>query len=74
MRSEIVGSSEERPTVNEVRGFLIFLASRISHSICASKVLSYAERCKVEKIVYDISFIKHFIALTPSYMLQNASH
>jgi hypothetical protein len=37
MRSEIVGSSGERPTVNEgVGGFSVFLASRISHSICAS--------------------------------------
>jgi hypothetical protein len=34
MRSEIMGSSGERPTVKEaVGGFSVFLASRISHSI-----------------------------------------
>jgi hypothetical protein len=45
MRSEIVGSNGERPTVNEaVGGFSIFLATRISHSICASQVPSYVVR------------------------------
>jgi hypothetical protein len=45
MRCEIVGSSGERPTVNKaVRGFSVFLASRISHSICASQVSSYVLR------------------------------
>jgi hypothetical protein len=45
MRSEIVGSSGERPTVNEaVGGFSVFLATRISHSICASQVSSYVVR------------------------------
>jgi hypothetical protein len=39
MRSEIVGSSRERPSVNETVGeFSVFLLSRISHSICASQV------------------------------------
>jgi hypothetical protein len=38
MRSQIVGS-RERPFVNEaVGGFSVFLANRISHSICASQV------------------------------------
>jgi hypothetical protein len=44
MRSEIVGNSGERPTVNEaVGGFSVFLATRIAiaHSICASQVSSY---------------------------------
>jgi hypothetical protein len=46
MRCEIVGSSGERPTVNKaVRGFSVFLTSRISHSICASQVSSYVLRC-----------------------------
>jgi hypothetical protein len=45
MRSEIVGSRGERPTVKEaVGGFSVFLVSRISHSICASQVSSYALR------------------------------
>jgi hypothetical protein len=45
MRSEIVGSSRERHTVNEaVGGFSVFLAARISHSICASQVSSYVVR------------------------------
>jgi hypothetical protein len=39
MRSEIVGSSGERPSANETVGrFSVFLASRISHSIWASQV------------------------------------
>jgi hypothetical protein len=39
LHSEIVGSSGEKPTVNEAaRGFSVFLASRISHSIWASPV------------------------------------
>jgi hypothetical protein len=38
MRSQIVGS-RERPFVNEAVGeFSVFLANRISHSICASQV------------------------------------
>jgi hypothetical protein len=42
MRSEVVGSSGEGPSVNKaVGGFSIFLATRISHSICASQVSSY---------------------------------
>jgi hypothetical protein len=45
MRSEIVGHSGERPTGNEaVGGFSVFLASRISHSKCASQVSSYVLR------------------------------
>jgi hypothetical protein len=45
MRSEIVGSSEEKPTVNEVvGGFSVFFATRISHCICASQVSSYVMR------------------------------
>jgi hypothetical protein len=45
MRSEIVGCSGERPTVNEaVGGFSVFLVTRIAHSICASQVSSYAVR------------------------------
>jgi hypothetical protein len=45
MRSEIVESSGKRPTVNEaVGGFSVFLASRISHSICASQVPIYILR------------------------------
>jgi hypothetical protein len=45
MRSEILGSSGERPTVNEAVGrFSVFLASRISHSICASQVSGYVLR------------------------------
>jgi hypothetical protein len=42
MRSETVGSSGERPTVNEaVEGFSVFLARRISHSACAIQILNY---------------------------------
>jgi hypothetical protein len=49
LHSEIVGSSGERLTVNEaVRGFSVFLASRISHSIWASPVSSY---CRDQKIL-----------------------
>jgi hypothetical protein len=45
MRSEIVGSSGEKSTVNEaVGGFSIFLASRISYSIYASQVSNYVLR------------------------------
>jgi hypothetical protein len=45
MRSEIVESSGERPTVNEAVGVSsVFLAGRISHSICASQVSSYVLR------------------------------
>jgi hypothetical protein len=41
-RSEIVGRSGERSTVNKaVRGSSVFLASRISHSICTSQVSSF---------------------------------
>jgi hypothetical protein len=54
MRSEIVGSSGESTTVNEaVEGFSVFLASRISHSICASQVSSY-----VLRPVHDLMKIK----------------
>jgi hypothetical protein len=45
--SEIVGSSEERPTVNEAAGeFSVFFVSWISnpHSICGSRVSSYVSR------------------------------
>jgi hypothetical protein len=46
MRSEIVGSSGERPTVNEaVEGFSVFLATQISHSICASQVKLHCATC-----------------------------
>jgi hypothetical protein len=42
MRSKVGGSSGEGPSVNKaVGGFSIFLATRISHSICASQVSSY---------------------------------
>jgi hypothetical protein len=38
-------SSGERPTVNEAVGrFSVFLATRISHSICASQVSGYVVR------------------------------
>jgi hypothetical protein len=48
MRSEIVESSGERPTVNEaVGGFSVFLATQISHSICASQVSNYVVRVVV---------------------------
>jgi hypothetical protein len=60
MRSEIVESSGTRPTVKEaVGGFSVFLASRISHSICASQVSSYVLRpvytiCIVINTIYVI--------------------
>jgi hypothetical protein len=42
MRSEIVGNGGERSTVSEaVGGFSVFLAIRISHSICASQVSNF---------------------------------
>jgi hypothetical protein len=48
MLNEIVGSSRERLTTNSadeaVGGFLVFLATRISHSIYASQVSSYVVR------------------------------
>jgi hypothetical protein len=41
MRSEIVGSSGERPTVNKaVGGFSVFLANRISHSMLYLRISS----------------------------------
>jgi hypothetical protein len=56
MPSEIVESSGERPTVNDaVGGFSVFLASRISHSICASQVSSYVLRPVVLPIFYKMS-------------------
>jgi hypothetical protein len=52
MRSEIVGSSGERPTVNEaVEAFSVFLATQISHSICASQVSSYIVRLVRETVL-----------------------
>jgi hypothetical protein len=46
MRSEIVGSSGERPTVKEAVGrfSVVFLASQIYHAICTSQVSSYVLR------------------------------
>jgi hypothetical protein len=60
MRSEIVGSSGERPTVNEaVGGFSVFLATGISHSICASQVSNYVVPlcdlvCRIITIIEEI--------------------
>jgi hypothetical protein len=45
MRSEIVESCGERPTVNvAVGGFSVFLATQISLSICAFQVSNYVVR------------------------------
>jgi hypothetical protein len=50
MRSEIMGSNGEGPTINEaVEGFSVFLESRISHSIWASIKLRFATRTGVPK-------------------------
>jgi hypothetical protein len=57
MHSEIVGSSGERSTVNEaVGGFSVFLASRISHSICASQVSSYVLRLVIGTFSLSLLF------------------
>jgi peptidoglycan/LPS O-acetylase OafA/YrhL len=61
MRSEIVESNGERPTINDAMGgFSVFLASRISHSICASQVSSYVLRPVVLPIFYKMSTFFHF--------------
>jgi hypothetical protein len=57
-----VESSGDRPTVNEaVGGFSVFLASRISHSICASQVSSYVLR--LVGIVFIPTYINIFLSV-----------
>jgi hypothetical protein len=59
MRSEIAGSSGERPTVNKaVGGFSVFLATRISQPICASQVSSYIVRPVHVSLSIEMNFLK----------------
>jgi hypothetical protein len=37
-------------------------------------IQKWRKRCKIEKIVYDISLIRHFVALTPSWHSWQARH